>query len=134
MSEMIGVRASMREELDMAIRDHELGLALQPLVDARAGDLASVEPLLRWPRCSRGDISPADLIPMAEESGPILQPGEWVLDRALKIARELNDVAVAVHVSPIQFTHHGLPCRVSEQLLAACTVRASGRDRICPEG
>src|SRR3546814_5209250 len=73
MSEMIAVRASMREELDRAIRDHELGLALQPLVDARTGDLTSVEALLRWPRCSRGDISPADLIPMAEESGQILQ-------------------------------------------------------------
>src|SRR3546814_15286370 len=82
MSEMIGGRASMREELDRAIRDHELGLALQPLVDARTGDLTSVEALLRWPRCSRGDISPADLIPMAEESGQILQLGEGVHDRA----------------------------------------------------
>ncbi|HEY9552967.1 putative bifunctional diguanylate cyclase/phosphodiesterase [Allosphingosinicella sp.] len=119
MSEMIAVRASMREELDRAIRDHELGLALQPLVDARTGDLASVEALLRWPRCSRGDISPADLIPMAEESGQILQLGEWVLDRALKIARELNDVPVAVNVSPIQFRHHGFAGLVSEKLLAA---------------
>src|SRR3546814_19163153 len=90
MSEMIAVRASMREELDRAIRDHELGLALQPLVDARTGDLASVEALLRWPRCSRGDISPADLIPIAEESGQILPLGKWVLDRGLKDARELN--------------------------------------------
>src|SRR3546814_15808850 len=109
----------MREERDRAIRDHELGLALQPLVDARTGDLASVEALLRWPRCSRGDISPADLIPMAEESGQILQLGEWVLDRALKIARELNDVPLAVNVSPIQFRHHGFAGLVSEKLLAA---------------
>src|SRR3546814_17338483 len=92
MSEMIAVRASMREELDRAIRDHELGLALQPLVDARTGDLDSVEALLRWPRCSRGDISPADLIPMAEESGQILPQGAWVQDRGQKVAREHNAV------------------------------------------
>src|SRR3546814_3905760 len=71
MSEMIAVRASMREELDRAIRDHELGLALQPLVDARTGDLASVEALLRWPRCSRGAISPADLIRSEEHTSEL---------------------------------------------------------------
>ncbi len=118
MSEMIALRSSMRGELEQAIANDELTLALQPVVDARTGKLASVEALLRWPNSSRGEIYPADLVAMAEASGQILQLGEWVLDKALTIARELKDVPIAVNVSPIQFRHHGFAAVVSEKLLA----------------
>jgi diguanylate cyclase (GGDEF)-like protein len=119
MSEMVAVRSSMRGELEQAIHGDGLALALQPVVDARTGVLSSVEALLRWPNSSRGAISPADLIPMAEASGQILELGEWVLDKALEIARDLKNVPVAVNVSPIQFRHHGFAAQVSEKLLAA---------------
>ena len=119
MSEMVAVRSSMRGELEDALRDDHLTLALQPLIDTRTGMMASVEALLRWPNSSRGPISPADLIPLAEASGQILQLGEWVLDKALIIANDLGNVPIAVNVSPIQFRHHGFATKVSEKLLAS---------------
>ena len=121
MSETIDVRSSMRAELEQAMANDELTLALQPLIEARTGKLTSVEALLRWPDSSRGPVSPADIIPMAEASGQILQLGEWVLERALMIARELKDVPIAVNVSPVQFRHHGFAAYVSDRLLATGT-------------
>jgi diguanylate cyclase (GGDEF)-like protein len=119
MSNMIALRSSMRSELEKAIRDDELSLKYQPIVDSRTGELSSIEALLRWPNSSQGEISPGDLIPLAEESGQILALGGWILDKALLAARELKDVPIAVNVSPIQFRHHGFATIVSDKLLAA---------------
>ncbi|MGZ8311177.1 MAG: putative bifunctional diguanylate cyclase/phosphodiesterase, partial [Allosphingosinicella sp.] len=121
MSESIAVRSSMRAELEQAMINNELALALQPLVETRTGRLSSVEALLRWPRSSRGAVAPADIIPMAEACGQILQLGAWVLEKALAIARELRDVPVAVNVSPVQFRHHGFASFVGDRLLATGT-------------
>jgi EAL domain-containing protein (putative c-di-GMP-specific phosphodiesterase class I) len=118
MSNMIALRSSMRNELERAIRNDELVLKYQPIVDARTGELSSAEALLRWPNSSQGEISPGDLIPLAEESGQILALGGWILDKALIAARELKDVPIAVNVSPIQFRHHGFATIVSDKLLA----------------
>ncbi len=118
MSNMIALRSSMRNELERAIRDDALRLKYQPIVDSRTGELSSVEALLRWPNSSQGEISPGDLIPLAEESGQILALGGWILDKALVAARELGNVPVAVNVSPIQFRHHGFATIVSDKLLA----------------
>jgi len=119
MSKMIALRSSMRAELEQAIGNDELSLKFQPLVDSQTGNLASVEALLRWPNSSQGEISPGDLIPLAEESGQILALGNWVLDKALDAIRTLGDVPVAVNVSPIQFRHHGFGSTVGDKLLAA---------------
>jgi diguanylate cyclase (GGDEF)-like protein len=119
MSKMVALRSSMRAELETAIQNDELLLKFQPLVDARTGELSSVEALLRWPSSSQGEISPTDLIPLAEESGQILALGNWVLDKAIEVARELDTVPVAVNVSPIQFRHHGFAANVGDKLLAA---------------
>ncbi len=119
MSKMLALRSSMRAELEQAIENDELSLKFQPLVDSQTGALASVEALLRWPNSSQGQISPADLIPLAEESGQILALGNWVLDKALEAIRTLGDVPVAVNVSPIQFRHHGFGSTVGDKLLAA---------------
>ena len=118
MSNMIALRSSMRNELERAIRGDELILKYQPIVDARTGALTSVEALLRWPTSSQGEISPGDLIPLAEESGQILALGAWILDKALLAVRELKDVPIAVNVSPIQFRHHGFATVVGDKLLA----------------
>ena len=83
----------------------------------RTGVVVSVEALLRWPGSSQGEISPSDLIPLAEESGQIVALGNWVLDRALEVARELAPVPVAVNVSPIQFRHHGFAATVGDKLI-----------------
>jgi diguanylate cyclase (GGDEF)-like protein len=119
MSNMIALRSSMRSELERAIRNDELSLKYQPVVDSRTGELSSVEALLRWPNSSQGEISPGDLIPLAEESGQILALGGWILDKALLAVRELKNVPVAVNVSPIQFRHHGFATIVGDKLIAA---------------
>ena len=119
MSNMIALRSSMRTELEKAIRNDELALKYQPIVDTRTGELTSVEALLRWSNSSQGEISPGDLIPLAEESGQILALGGWILDKALLAVRELKDVPIAVNVSPIQFRHHGFATIVSDKLLAS---------------
>ncbi|CAA9526676.1 MAG: diguanylate cyclase/phosphodiesterase (GGDEF & EAL domains) with PAS/PAC sensor(s) [uncultured Sphingosinicella sp.] len=118
MSNMIALRSSMRSELEKAIREDELSLKYQPVVDSHTGELSSAEALLRWPNSSQGEISPGDLIPLAEESGQILALGGWILDKALLAVRELKDVPVAVNVSPIQFRHHGFATIVGDKLLA----------------
>jgi diguanylate cyclase (GGDEF)-like protein len=118
MSNMIALRSSMRSELERAISGDELVLKYQPIVDARTGELTSVEALLRWPSSSQGEISPGDLIPLAEESGQILALGAWILDKALLAAAELKDVPLAVNVSPVQFRHHGFATIVGDKLLA----------------
>ncbi len=119
MSKMIALRSSMRAELEQAIANDELSLKFQPLVDSQTGALASVEALLRWPGSSQGEISPGDLIPLAEESGQILALGNWVLDKALDAIRTLGNVPVAVNVSPVQFRHHGFGSTVGDKLLSA---------------
>jgi diguanylate cyclase len=69
----------------------------------KTGEINGFEALLRWNHAERGDISPGQFIPIAEESGLILQVGEWVLREACREAaswtRELN---VAVNVSAVQ--------------------------------
>ncbi|MDP9416141.1 MAG: diguanylate cyclase, partial [Pseudomonadota bacterium] len=84
MSKMVALRSSMRAELESAIKNDELVLKFQPLIESQSGALASAEALLRWPNSSQGEISPADLIPLAEESGQIVALGNWVLDKALE--------------------------------------------------
>jgi diguanylate cyclase (GGDEF)-like protein len=118
MSEMVAARTSMRAELEHALATNELMLKFQPVIEARTGALASAEALLRWPHPVRGDISPMKLIPMAEESGQILELGEWVLDKALEAARSLGDLPIAVNVSPVQFRHYGFAKLVGDKLLA----------------
>jgi diguanylate cyclase (GGDEF)-like protein len=119
MSKMVALRSSMRTELAEAIETDGLFLKFQPIVDARSGEISSVEALLRWPNSSQGEISPSDLIPLAEESGQVVALGNWVLDKALEAARELRTVPIAVNVSPIQFRHHGFAATVSDKLIGA---------------
>ncbi len=119
MSSMIALRSNMRSELESAIANDGLLLKYQPIVDAHTGKLSSVEALLRWPHSSQGEISPTDLIPLAEESGQIMALGSWILEKALLAAREFEDVPVAVNVSPIQFRHHGFATIVGDKLYAS---------------
>ncbi len=69
-------------DLGCAIARHELRLEYQPVVRVRDGRVVSVEALLRWDHPTQGPISPLLLIPFAEESGDIVEIGEWVLERA----------------------------------------------------
>ena len=79
----IGLQTSLRK----AIENDELHLAYQPQVCLQSGRILGVEALARWHDLERGDISPADFSPIAEDSGLIAPLGEWVLDRAIREAQ-----------------------------------------------
>jgi diguanylate cyclase (GGDEF)-like protein/PAS domain S-box-containing protein len=100
-------RVTLEAELRRAIEREEFELHYQPKLCIRTGRLSGAEALIRWRCPSRGLISPADFIPIAEDSGLIVSLGEWVLDEALRQVAQWQreqalSVAVAVNVSPAQ--------------------------------
>jgi diguanylate cyclase (GGDEF)-like protein len=106
-------------ELDMreAIIDGGFELHYQPVVGLQDNTITGCEALLRWRHPKLGMISPADFIPVAEETGLINQLGEWVLFTACTEAATWPDgLKVAINVSPIQFKSNGLALRVVEAL------------------
>lgn len=94
----------MRTDLAAALAKEELSLAFQPIVRVSDRLIVGVEALARWRHPQRGVVSPAEFIPVAEESGLIVDLGEWVLRQACTAARRWpDDVRVSVNVSPRQF-------------------------------
>lgn len=111
----------LRAGLSRAIEREEFLLHYQPIIDLRTGRLAGAEALLRWQARDGRLISPADFIPVAEESGQILAIGKWVLRAACRQACEWRDAGLAVvplsvNLSPRQF-HQGELFALVEQTL-----------------
>ena len=118
-------RRSLELELRQAISDGSLETYYQPVVNIEDGKISSCEALLRWRHPERGMISPAEFIPIAEDSGLINQLGLWVLNAACAEAATWPDhVRVAVNVSPVQFRSQALALNVAAAL-AACGLPAS---------
>ena len=93
-------RGSLERALPGAAERGELHLAYQPIVAAAGGRLTGVEALLRWTHPSRGLVSPTVLIPLAEQSGQIIEIGQWVLERAWSdVHRWQNEQADNIDVS-----------------------------------
>jgi diguanylate cyclase (GGDEF)-like protein len=96
-------RKLVENDLRMAIERDELQIAYQPIVNNSAEKVVGVEALCRWFHPARGEIPPSEFIPIAENSGLIVQLGEWVLRRACLDGKAWPDISVAVNVSPLQF-------------------------------
>jgi len=96
-------RKLLEIDLRRAIETDSLKLLYQPIVNPSGEVLVSVEALCRWTHPTRGDIEPAEFIPIAEHSGLIIELGDWVLRRACRDAKAWPGVSVAVNVSPLQF-------------------------------
>jgi diguanylate cyclase (GGDEF)-like protein len=116
------LRARRALELDLrhAVANDEFALFFQPLMDLRANRLIGFEALIRWWHPSRGMVSPAEFIPVAEESGLIVQIGEWVIQSACTEAMTWpRGLKVAVNVSPLQFKSPRLLASVTEALASS---------------
>lgn len=105
-----------------AVENQELQLHYQPQIALSDQRIKGVEALLRWHNPDLGTVSPAEFIPIAEDSGLILPIGEWVLKTAIKQAKIWQDkgyapLIMAVNLSVVQFRQANLPNLV-ERLLA----------------
>lgn len=101
-------RRSLEMDLRRALALQEFSLAFQPQFEIGARKLVGFECLLRWKHEVRGNVSPADFIPLAEETGLIVQIGEWVLRSACHEAASWGlPISIAVNISPVQFGHPG---------------------------
>jgi diguanylate cyclase (GGDEF)-like protein len=103
MGERLRLRMTMERDLRVAVAKGELRLHWQPQVDTARWRISGCEALLRWQHADLGLIPPMNFIPMAEETGLIVELGEWVLNEACRVgAHKLPGLMVAVNVSPIQ--------------------------------
>ena len=108
MDQQLRDRRVLHQELSAAIRNGELSLHYQPQARASENvldaDITGFEALARWIHPTRGFVSPADFIPLAEESGLIVEMGEWILRQACREAASWTvPLQVAVNLSPAQF-------------------------------
>ena len=107
-AETISKRRAMETDLRDATRSGRLFLHYQPIVDARTDQVRSYEALMRWNHPERGIIPPGEFIPVAEETGYIVQMGAWALRQACIDAKTWPDrISVAVNVSAFQFKNTG---------------------------
>jgi len=127
MLEHLHRRQSLKEDLSKALENNELQLHYQPLVDLASGKLVGCEALLRWLHPTRGMVSPGEFIPLAEETGQIVDIGHWVLHQACQDASAWpEDTFVAVNLSPVQFRGEGL----YDDVLTAVTEASLTSDRL----
>ena len=117
-------RVSLEADLRHALGRDQLVLHYQPKIDVATGCVRGIEALLRWQHPERGQVSPADFIPVAEETGLIVPIGEWVLRTACRQVRAWADeglpaLPVAVNLSARQFQQDGLVDMVRDALAEA---------------
>ena len=117
-TERMNVEADQRYRIESAlrvgVRDGELRLHFQPLMDVVRGEVFGVEALVRWESALLGSMSPAAFIPVAEETDLILEVDTWVLHQACAQAAQWRkahgrDITLAVNVSARQFRRRDLP-------------------------
>lgn len=117
-------RLSLESALRRALEREQFSLNYQPKVDMATGQITGVEALLRWTHPELGSVSPAQFIPLAEETGLIVPIGRWVLNEACTQAmtwqrRGLLPLSMAVNLSPRQFADEHLLQDVDEALAAS---------------
>ncbi len=116
------IRLDEERALRRALDDHQLVVHYQPIVSLPTGRILGVEALVRWERPDLGMVLPASFIPMAEETGLIVELGDWVLDQALaqlqawRTANPRSDVSMAVNVSARQLAAGTLADTVGDAL------------------
>jgi diguanylate cyclase (GGDEF)-like protein len=111
-------RMQLENDLELALRSEGLSIAVQSQVDAQ-GKVVGAEVLARWTHPTRGFISPARFIPLAERSGLIVPLGAWVLERACELLQQMGrrgmGCTLSINISPRQFRQPAF----EEQVLSA---------------
>jgi diguanylate cyclase (GGDEF)-like protein len=104
MDETVQLRAELEDDLRKALSTG-VGLSVhyQPLVDSGLRKVSGLEALLRWHHPTRGWVPPQLFVPVAEETGLIVELGDWVLREACVVAREWSKLSMSVNLSPVQF-------------------------------
>ena len=110
MDQQIRDRRVLHQDLSLAIKNGELSLYYQPQAMSRqtvaSSEVIGFEALARWRHPIRGFVPPSDFIPLAEESGLIVEMGEWILREACREAASWPlPLQIAVNLSPVQFMH-----------------------------
>jgi predicted signal transduction protein with EAL and GGDEF domain len=102
-------RRIVEQDLRKALPAGEFELHYQPVVNLASKEISGFEALVRWNHPTKGTISPADFIPLAEEIGFIVPMGEWIIRQACTTAARWPDsLHVAVNISAVQFRNPGL--------------------------
>ena len=117
MDARVKARRTLELDIRQAIVDGAFEIYYQPVVNLHSNAIVGCEALLRWLHPVRGMISPAEFIPVAEETGLICELGDWAL--ATACAEAMNwppDIRLAVNVSPVQLRSHAFSLKVANTL------------------
>ncbi len=113
-------RRMLEIDLRNALNEGELTMFYQPLLDLKTKSITGFEALMRWRHPERGNVSPAEFIPVAEDLGLIVPLGEWALREACMVAMKWPPhTRVAVNLSPIQFLRGQIVTSVLSALAAS---------------
>jgi diguanylate cyclase (GGDEF)-like protein len=119
MDAQVKARRKLEMDLRQAINDRALEVYYQPCLSLEDNSITGCEALVRWRHSERGMISPAEFIPIAEDTGLINELGEWVLTTACAEAVTWpDDIKLAVNVSPVQFKSGTLALKIVAALAA----------------
>ena len=112
LQEAAQTRVRLAGDLRTALADNQFRVVYQPIVELATGSIYKAEALIRWDHPSRGLVSPADFIPIAESSGLIVDIGDWVFQQAARQVQHWRHILspqfqISVNKSPVQFHHDG---------------------------
>ena len=120
MAAEIQKKHKLQGDLDDAVRNHRLELYYQPILSVTSRRVVAMEALMRWRHNELGFISPAEFIPLAEETGLITLMGAWALETAcVEAAKWPDNVAVSVNLSAAQFVNADLDAIVRAALASS---------------
>jgi diguanylate cyclase (GGDEF)-like protein/PAS domain S-box-containing protein len=119
-------RLDLAADLSRAVEKRQLHLCYEPQITLASGRICCLEALVRWRHPARGEVSPGEFIPLAEETGMILPIGSWVLREACRQVKAWQErwptpapLTIAVNLSARQLQHHGIVDEVSAALADA---------------
>lgn len=116
MQEAAQTKRRLTNDLRVALENRQFKVLYQPIVELATGRIYKAEALIRWQHPVRGLVSPAQFIPLAEESGLIIEIGDWVFREAARQCKRWRDIhdpnfQISVNKSPVQFRNDGGPYR-----------------------